>query len=190
MTLLTTSIYGIMYAIIFIMFIVAFFYLPYLTSAWTTNYMISRKTTSSSINLFYTNVETKIEDVSSKMMTIQSKNNDMIKIIILSIIIFICFGFSFFTLFTNYKKLNKFFNIIILLCMIMIIITFHMLIYDTSSKTYQSISTIIKILTDNHLNSPDFKIPINTFATSGYIVTVISMGLMFLTVVSSFFYNN
>ena len=65
-----------------------------------------------------------------------------------------------------------------------------MLIYDTSSKTYQSISTIIKILTDNHLNSPDFKVPINTFATSGYIVTVISMGLMFLTVVSSFFYNN
>ena len=184
-SLSNTSIYAIIYAIIFIMFIVAFASQPYLTIS--SQQMI--------VNLFYTNQITAIkgeltytdpltglnitESGAYKLMVINNSENDTYVILILSIIIFICFGCSFLTLFLNSKKLNKFFNIIILLAMIIIIITFHVSIYD---KNFTSkVSAIILESTG------DTNTTIKTTETAGYGLTLTCMILTFITVVSSYF---
>ena len=181
-SLSNTYIYGIIYAIIFIMFIVAFASQPYLT--------ISSKHIN--INAFYTNIELQVsEDIinektketkriyhKEKYMIIKGSNTDFYLILILSIIIFVSFGCSFLTLFLNAKKLNKFFNIIILLAMIIIIIAFHVSIYDSTSK-YSKL--IVEINGDEYST-------IKTTKTAGYGLTLTCMILMFLTIVSSFIY--
>jgi len=167
----TTNIYMIIYGIIFLLFIVAFASQPYLT---VSNDAVNMK-------FYYTNATSSAFDgTSEKQMTINDSGNDFYVILILSIIIFICFGCSFLTLYLNSKKLNKFFNIIMLLAMIIIIIIFHVSIYDSNSK-------LRKVL--NQLFQAELNTTIKTTETAGYGLTMTCTVLLFITVVSSFFYN-
>ena len=167
----TTNIYMIIYGIIFLLFIVAFSSQPYLT---VSNDAVNMK-------FYYTNATASaIDGTSEKQMIINDSGNDLYVILILSIIIFICFGCSFLTLYLNSKKLNKFFNIIMLLAMIIIIIIFHVSIYDNNSK-------LQKVL--NQLFQAELNTTIKTTETAGYGLTMTCMVLLFITVVSSFFYN-
>ena len=111
-------------------------------------------------------------------MTIEIKDliSSTYDILILSIVIFVCFGFSFLTLFLNSKKLNILCNILILIAMIGIIIVLHVGIYDA---IYKDLDNIL-ILSGSKTKK------IKTTDTSGYILTMICTILMFITVVSSF----
>ena len=168
-----TNIYMIIYGIIFLLFIVAFASQPYLT---VSNDILN-------INYYYTNVITTFNGEKYKDMTIQDSSNDLYVILILSIIIFICFGCSFLTLFLNAKKLNKFFNILILLAMIIIIIIFHVSIYDNNSKIRNLINSVLP-----YFGLDISQINIKTTETAGYALTMTCTVLMFVTVVSSFIY--
>ena len=171
MSLSITNIYMIIYGIIFLLFIVAFASQPYL------------KISNDDVNMkfYYTNVTASAFDgTSDKQMIINDSGNDMYVILILSIIIFICFGCSFLTLFLNSKKLNKFFNIVMLLAIILIIIIFHVSIYDNNSKMRKGL---------NHLFKKELNTTIKTTETAGYGLTMTCTVLLFITVVSSFFYN-
>ena len=171
----TTNIYMIIYGIIFLLFIVAFASQPYLTVS----------NDAGNMKFYYTNATSSAFDgTSEKQMTINDSGNDFYVILILSIIIFICFGCSFLTLYLNSKKLNKFFNIIMLLAIIIIIIIFHVSIYDSNSKIRKLINQSITYENGEYLNTT-----IKTTETAGYGLTMTCMVLLFITVVSSFFYN-
>ena len=166
----TTNIYMIIYGIIFLLFIVAFASQPYLT---VSNAAIN-------LNIYYTNISaTAFDGTSDKKMIINNSGKDTFVILILSIIIFVCFGCSFLTLFLNAKKLNNFFNIIILLTMIVIIILLHLTIYDKNSKIREAF---------NQIFGEEIYTAIQTTETAGYGLTMTCTVLMFITVVSSFFY--
>ena len=182
----TTNIYMIIYGIIFILFIVAFASQPYLTvsnDAVNMKFYYTNITSSGFIGNTATN-GTVISVPSEKLMIINDSGNDFYVILILSIIIFICFGCSFLTLYLNSKKLNKFFNIIMLLSMIIIIITFHVSIYAINSKIRNFINKSVTYENGEYLNTT-----IKTTETAGYGLTMTCTVLLFITVVSSFFYN-
>jgi hypothetical protein len=160
--------YAIIYAIIFLMFIIAFASQPYFTAESSTV----------NVNMFFTNLTIKDNEGKEKLDIINSQKSDLYLILILSIIIFICFGCSFLTLFLNAKKLNKFFNIITLLAMIFIIIIFHISIYNNTSQ----FSKIIYDMTGGQNTK------IQTTDTPGYVLTLACTILMFITTVSSFIF--
>lgn len=173
-----TNIYMIIYGIICILFSVAFFSQPYLI---VTNNRINSK-------LYYTNLEFKInisnvKDYNSiirqNTKIINNINNHTFVILILSIFIFVFFGCSFLTLFLHAKKLNKIFNILILLIMISIIILFHVSIYAKINKTELQ-QQLKDAFNESYIN-------IKTTESTGYALTMTSTVLMFVTVVSSFF---
>ena len=165
-----SSIYGIIYGIIFILFIITFSATPYFTI------------NSDQLNLDYyytyytiTVVETK-ETVKGNIIEIKDLISAIYDILILSIVIFVCFGCSFLTLFLDSKKLNILFNILILLSMIGIIIIFHVSIYNTIYKDL-----------DNLLVKWGSKTKtIKTTDTLGYILTMMCTVLMFIAIFSSF----
>ena len=169
MALSNTYMYLIIYAIIFIMFIIAFASQPYFIAS----------SENMSLKIFYTNVTVQVYNEEEKFMIMDRyTDKDMYVILILSIIIFVCFGCSFLTLLLNAKKLNKFFNIIMLLAMIIIIIILHASIYNENSKISKNISKIIG----------DKNIKIKTTESAGYGLSLTSMILMFLALVSSFIF--
>ena len=198
----TTNIYMIIYGIIFLLFIVAFASQPYLT---VSSDLLD-------INVYYTNIKAIALDgyKKDKFMIINNpKKSDLFLILflilILAIIIFICFGGIFLTLFLNAKKLNKFFNILILLAMIIIIVILHV-IYSNNSKIRTYVINILKEEVKKQLDGGDdefifmlnelinllidnTKITIKTTETAGYGLTMTCTVLLFITVVSSFFYN-
>jgi hypothetical protein len=181
LVLSTTNVYMIIYGIICLLFTVAFFSQPYLTFS---NDKINA-------NMYYTNSELNIYlgkaidfDVimQKKSKLINKINNDTFVILILSIIIFIFFGCSFLTLFLHAKKLNKLFNILILLIMISIIILFHVSIY--AKINISDLKEFLKVAFKEN------DITITTTESTGYALTMTSTVLMFVTVVSSFFFNH
>ena len=154
----------IIYIVIFILYIVAFASQPYLTSSGE----------GIDLKIFYTNATLSIGDegyegISKKLMLINESNNNTFVILILGIILFVLFGCSFLTLFLNEKKINKLFNILILLTMFIIIILMHVKVYNVSEFT----------------ELPNVK----TTETAGYGLTMTCMVLMFITILSSFMFH-
>ena len=70
-----------------------------------------------------------------------------------------------------------------LLAMIIIIIIFHVSIYDNNSKIRNAINQTITYQNGEYLNTT-----IKTTETAGYALTMTCTVLMFVTVVSSFIY--
>ena len=175
MLLSISNIYIIIYFIIFILFLVAFSSQPYFTA---TNGDIK-------LNVYYTNIVMDgYGDYEKEKVITKSENNKTFIILMLSIVIFVLFGCSFLTLYLNSKKLNKIFNMLILLSMITIIILFHELIYDESSKVKKELNKLIAIITRNSTNTK-----VKTTSTTGYALTMTSTILMFITIVSSFIFH-
>ena len=71
-----------------------------------------------------------------------------------------------------------------LLSMIIIIITFHVSIYAINSKIRNFINQSVTYENGEYLNTT-----IKTTETAGYGLTMTCTVLLFITVVSSFFYN-
>jgi len=174
LSLSLSNIYIIIYFIIFILFLVAFTSQPYFTA---TNGDIK-------LNVYYTNIVIEGYGEYEKHKVITKENNKTFIILMLSIIIFVLFGCSFLTLYLNSKKLNKIFNILILLSMITIIILFHELIYDESYGIKKGLDELVTMITGNHT-----KTKIKTTSTVGYALTMTSTILMFITIVSSFIFH-
>ena len=117
-----------------------------------------------------------------KTIYIKNSNSDPFKILMLSIVIFVCFGCSFLTLFLNAKKLNKLFNILIFLFMITIIILLHVLIYDKASNIKNLLNELLSELISDSTK-------IKTTETAGYSIMMTCTVLMFITIVSSFMFH-
>ena len=170
LSLSNSTLYGIMYGIIFILFIFAFALTPYFTI------------TSDLFNLdyyytYYTVTDvTSNETVNGKIIEIKDLISSIYDILILSIVIFVCFGFSFLTLFLESKKLNIVCNILILIALMGIIIIFHVAIYNSIYKDFDT------MLINFGSKTKNFK----TTDTAGYILTLVCTILMFITVVNSF----
>jgi hypothetical protein len=149
------------YLFIFILFVIAFASQPYLSSS-----LIGLD-----LNIYYTNATVTDGDdrLSEKLMLITKSNNNTFVILILSIILFVLFGCSFLTLFLNQKKINKLFNMLILLTLISIIIIMHVKIYNNVDYTVL----------------PNLK----TTETAGYGLTMTCTVLMFITILSSFMFH-
>ena len=149
------------YLFIFILFVIAFASQPYLSSS-----LIGLD-----LNIYYTNATVTDGDdrLSEKLMLITKSNNNTFVILILSIILFVLFACSFLTLFLNQKKLNKLFNMLILLTLISIIIIMHVKIYNNVDYTVL----------------PNLK----TTETAGYGLTMACTVLMFITILSSFMFH-
>lgn len=161
MQLSSSNMYMMIYLFIFILFVIAFASQPYLSSS-----LIGLD-----LNIYYTNATVTDGDdrLSEKLMLITKSNNNTFVILILSIILFVLFGCSFLTLFLNQKKINKLFNMLILLTLISIIIIMHVKIYNNVDYTVL----------------PNLK----TTETAGYGLTMTCTVLMFITILSSFMFH-
>jgi hypothetical protein len=172
MQLSSSNMYMIVYLVIFILFIVAFSSQPYLTI----------QNGDLNINFYYTTVIEKGYGGNRKIMYIKKESSNPFIILMVSIAIFIFFGCSFLTLFLNAKKLNKFFNILIFLSMVAIIVLLHVLIYDKTSDIKDSIDKELSGFTRE-------KTDLKTTDTAGYAIMMTCTVLMLITIVSSFMFH-
>jgi len=180
-----------LYTTIIIIFTVAFASQSLMSVKSSISDPINNRNYFISFDYYYTNAILEDSDANKKTRKIIDpipENIAYFVILIFCIIIFLMFGCIMISLFLKYKKLYKFFSIIMLISLIIIVILLHSDIYPIISE-YQKLVREGEIeLTNEFPNTPVTIINTNKTTTSpGYIITIITLIFTILTVISSFF---
>jgi len=141
-----------------------------------------------SVDYYYTNLIITANGETENINIIESdpESKAMSWILIFGIIVFFMFGCIMISLFLKYKKLYKFFSIIMLISLISIVISLNSDIYPAISN-FKTLINETALIRERVGVPSDFNTTYKTTSTPGYIITIMTLIFIILAVISSFF---